>query len=262
MNFGFNEEQELLRSTARKFFENECALRHRAARSWTTPEGITPELWTKIAEQGWLGLDLSRGVRRHGPGPRRPGGAHGGDGPRGGARPVLLHRPPGRPRRPRGGQRGAEEGVAAEDRLGRQARDARLDGAERARSAPPGVTLTAAEKGGALHALRHQALRARRPHRRRARGGGAHAAGRRAPTGVSLFLLPKGTRGARGHAAAHHGPDPQALRGHAHGRRRSAPTRCSGAAGAGWAPLAPRARPRHRRPSAPRCAAAPRRCST
>ena len=25
MNFGFNEEQELLRSTARKFFENECA---------------------------------------------------------------------------------------------------------------------------------------------------------------------------------------------------------------------------------------------
>ena len=24
MNFGFNEEQELLRSTARKFFENEC----------------------------------------------------------------------------------------------------------------------------------------------------------------------------------------------------------------------------------------------
>ena len=27
MNFGFNEEQELLRSTARKFFENECPLR-------------------------------------------------------------------------------------------------------------------------------------------------------------------------------------------------------------------------------------------
>ena len=25
MNFGFNEEQELLRSTARKFFDNECA---------------------------------------------------------------------------------------------------------------------------------------------------------------------------------------------------------------------------------------------
>src|SRR5215470_20043696 len=45
MNFGFNEEQELLRSTARKFFENECG-----------SEGMTPELWKKLAEQGWLGL--------------------------------------------------------------------------------------------------------------------------------------------------------------------------------------------------------------
>jgi alkylation response protein AidB-like acyl-CoA dehydrogenase len=55
MNFGFNEEQELLRSTARKFFENECP--STVVRSlMETPEGMTPALWTKLAEQGWLGL--------------------------------------------------------------------------------------------------------------------------------------------------------------------------------------------------------------
>jgi alkylation response protein AidB-like acyl-CoA dehydrogenase len=55
MNFGFNDEQELLRSTARKFFENECGS-DTVRRLMETPEGISPGLWTKIAEQGWLGL--------------------------------------------------------------------------------------------------------------------------------------------------------------------------------------------------------------
>jgi len=55
MNFGFNDEQELLRSTARKFFENECGS-DTVRRLMETPEGITPDLWTKLAEQGWLGL--------------------------------------------------------------------------------------------------------------------------------------------------------------------------------------------------------------
>ena len=55
MNFGFNEEQELLRSTARKFFENEVGS-DTVRRLMETPEGMTPELWTKLAEQGWLGL--------------------------------------------------------------------------------------------------------------------------------------------------------------------------------------------------------------
>ena len=55
MNFGFSEEQELLRATARKFFENECTstfVRERMAE----PAGVTDEFWTKLAEQGWLGL--------------------------------------------------------------------------------------------------------------------------------------------------------------------------------------------------------------
>src|SRR4026208_348639 len=55
MNFGFNDEQELLRTAARKFFENECGS-DTVRREREPPEGISPELWKKIAEQGWLGL--------------------------------------------------------------------------------------------------------------------------------------------------------------------------------------------------------------
>src|SRR5262249_53468342 len=55
MNFGFNEEQELLRSTARKFFDNECP--SDVVRTlMETPESMSPSLWAKLAEQGWLGL--------------------------------------------------------------------------------------------------------------------------------------------------------------------------------------------------------------
>ena len=55
MNFGFNEEQELLRSTARKFFDNECTS-ETVRKLMESPEGMTPDLWRKLAEQGWLGL--------------------------------------------------------------------------------------------------------------------------------------------------------------------------------------------------------------
>jgi alkylation response protein AidB-like acyl-CoA dehydrogenase len=55
MDFGFSQEQELLRATARKFLENECPstfVRQRMEEA----EGTTPEFWSKLAEQGWLGL--------------------------------------------------------------------------------------------------------------------------------------------------------------------------------------------------------------
>jgi alkylation response protein AidB-like acyl-CoA dehydrogenase len=55
MNFGFSEEQELLRATARKFFDNECTSTFVRARM-AEPAGVTDEFWTKLAEQGWLGL--------------------------------------------------------------------------------------------------------------------------------------------------------------------------------------------------------------
>src|SRR5437667_11052342 len=55
MDFGFSQEQELLRSTARKFLENECTSGFVRARM-EEPAGVTDEFWTKLAEQGWLGL--------------------------------------------------------------------------------------------------------------------------------------------------------------------------------------------------------------
>src|SRR3989442_4384893 len=55
MDFGFSQEQELLRSTARKFLENEGTSGFVRART-EEPAGVTDEFWTKLAEQGWLGL--------------------------------------------------------------------------------------------------------------------------------------------------------------------------------------------------------------
>jgi len=55
MDFGFNADQEMLRATARKFFENECTSDFVRARM-AEDEGFTEEFWTKLAEQGWLGL--------------------------------------------------------------------------------------------------------------------------------------------------------------------------------------------------------------
>ena len=55
MDFGFSQEQELLRSTARKFLENECTSAFVRARMEESA-GVTDEFWSKLAEQGWLGL--------------------------------------------------------------------------------------------------------------------------------------------------------------------------------------------------------------
>jgi alkylation response protein AidB-like acyl-CoA dehydrogenase len=55
MDFGFSQEQEMLRATARKFLENECPSTF-VRKMMDDPAGTTPELWQKFAEQGWLGL--------------------------------------------------------------------------------------------------------------------------------------------------------------------------------------------------------------
>ena len=55
MDIGFTEEQELLRESARRFFEGECTtgfVRQRMAE----PAAVTDEFWQKLAEQGWLGI--------------------------------------------------------------------------------------------------------------------------------------------------------------------------------------------------------------
>src|SRR2546427_10177469 len=50
MDFGFSPEQEMLRATARKFLENECASTFVRARM-EEPAGVTDEFWMKLAEQ-------------------------------------------------------------------------------------------------------------------------------------------------------------------------------------------------------------------
>jgi alkylation response protein AidB-like acyl-CoA dehydrogenase len=57
MNFGFTEEQELLRKTARDFLA-EAAPMTRVREVMESSAGHAPELWRRIAELGWLGLAL------------------------------------------------------------------------------------------------------------------------------------------------------------------------------------------------------------
>jgi alkylation response protein AidB-like acyl-CoA dehydrogenase len=55
MDFGFSQEQELLRQTARSFLDKECASTF-VRRMMDDPAGTTDEFWQKVAELGWLGL--------------------------------------------------------------------------------------------------------------------------------------------------------------------------------------------------------------
>ena len=55
MDFGFSQEQELLRATARKFLDNECPSTV-VRRMMESEAGVADEFWAKLAEQGWLGL--------------------------------------------------------------------------------------------------------------------------------------------------------------------------------------------------------------
>jgi alkylation response protein AidB-like acyl-CoA dehydrogenase len=58
LDIGFSEEQELLRDTARKFLDAACTTKFVRERM-ATPEAMTPEFWSQIAEQGWLGINFS-----------------------------------------------------------------------------------------------------------------------------------------------------------------------------------------------------------
>jgi alkylation response protein AidB-like acyl-CoA dehydrogenase len=55
MDFGFSQEQELLRQTARSFLEKECPSGF-VRRMMDDPAGTTDEFWGKLGELGWLGL--------------------------------------------------------------------------------------------------------------------------------------------------------------------------------------------------------------
>jgi alkylation response protein AidB-like acyl-CoA dehydrogenase len=58
MNFGFTEEQELLRQEARKFLDAHCP-NAEVRRIAETPQGHCPKLWKEIAGLGWTGLTIA-----------------------------------------------------------------------------------------------------------------------------------------------------------------------------------------------------------
>jgi len=57
MNFGFTEEQELLRKTARDFLGEHAPMKH-VREFMEGPQRFSRELWKRMAELGWLGLAL------------------------------------------------------------------------------------------------------------------------------------------------------------------------------------------------------------
>jgi alkylation response protein AidB-like acyl-CoA dehydrogenase len=192
MNFGFNDEQELLRSTARKFFENECGS-DTVRRLMETPEGISPDLWTKLAEQGWLGLVYPEAYDGMGLGL---------------VDLVVLMEEMGRAVVPGpyfsavllGGLAILEAGSEAQKKEWLPkiaAGDRRMALAWMEPSAqlgPAGVTLTAVEKGG-RYTLSGTKLFVHDAHTADALVVAARTRPGAGADGVSLFLLPKGTRG-------------------------------------------------------------------
>ena len=178
MDFGFNQEQELLRATARKFLESECTSEFVRTRM-AEPAGVTDAFWAKLAEQGWLGLIY----------PEAFGGAG-----LGFVDLTVLMEEMGRAVMPGpffstvllGGLTILEAGSDAQKKewLGKigdgQAKvDAGLHRAQRALGRR-GRDGDGARERRQVHAERDEALRAGRAPRRRARGRGPHARGQAA----------------------------------------------------------------------------------
>jgi alkylation response protein AidB-like acyl-CoA dehydrogenase len=191
MNFGFNEEQELLRSTARKFFENECA--SQVVRTlMETPEGVTPALWSKLAEQGWLGLTYPEAYDGMGlglvdlvvlmeemgravvPGPYFSAVLLGGG--------IILEA---------GGEEQKKEWLPKI--AGGQARVTLAWMEPSAELGPDGITLAALEKGG-TYTLSGTKLFVHDAHTADAIVVAART-GKSGADGISLFLVPKGAKG-------------------------------------------------------------------
>src|SRR5215475_11991136 len=55
MDFGFSEEQELLRKSAADFLNKECPMTY-VRQMMEDERGYSDELWNKMADLGWMGL--------------------------------------------------------------------------------------------------------------------------------------------------------------------------------------------------------------
>ena len=58
MNFGFTEEQDLLRSEVRNFLAKRCPLSE-VRRIGEEQAGFCAKIWSEISELGWPGLAIS-----------------------------------------------------------------------------------------------------------------------------------------------------------------------------------------------------------
>ncbi|MEX0801702.1 MAG: acyl-CoA dehydrogenase family protein, partial [Candidatus Binatia bacterium] len=66
MDFDFNEDQELLKKTARDFLAAECPAR--LVREVEQGSGYSSELWEKMAGLGWIGLAVEESLGGSGAG--------------------------------------------------------------------------------------------------------------------------------------------------------------------------------------------------
>ena len=57
MDFGFSEEQDLLRAEVRKLLDARCPL-EQVRKLMASEPGYSVELWSELAELGWLGLTI------------------------------------------------------------------------------------------------------------------------------------------------------------------------------------------------------------
>ncbi len=57
MNFGFTEEQNLLRDQVRRFMQDACPI-SQVRMQMKSETGVSPSLWRQAAELGWLGLTI------------------------------------------------------------------------------------------------------------------------------------------------------------------------------------------------------------
>ena len=220
MDFGFSEEQEMLRQSARSLLERECPSAH-VRQMMDDDRGYSPELWRKMAGLGWLGLVTSRGAWRRRTQLRRPGGGGRGDGPRVAAVAIHLDADVCRGGEPRRFRR-AEAPVPPRDRARRTDRHGRASGGERKLGGKRHHD-GCAQKRRWLRARRRQIVRQRRACRRFFPGRGAHR--RQARRRGDAVCDRREAPWYHGDAAQDDGSDAQTRRGHvprreSFGRRR------------------------------------------
>ena len=71
MDFGFTDEQEMLRATAREFVAEVCPARK--AKEWDEESALPPELFKGMAELGWFSLPFAEAGGGDGGGLALPG---------------------------------------------------------------------------------------------------------------------------------------------------------------------------------------------